>query len=82
MYSVSQARALLVGAALSWLDRAGIVDALARNGSFPRAGDDLVSVRALAYRLAWLLLPAMSSCRADLDNSAGNPTPAGTPEVQ
>lgn len=58
MYSFSEARARLVAAALSSLGRAGIVDALRVNGSFPRLGDDLLSDRSLAYRLAWLLLPA------------------------
>ena len=58
MYTFSQARARLVAAALSTLGRAGIVDCLRLWGSFPRPGDDLLSDRALAHRLAWLLLPA------------------------
>lgn len=58
MYSFSQIRALLVAGALASLGRAGIVDSLRQCGSFPRLGDDLLSDRALAYRLAWLLLPA------------------------
>lgn len=58
MYTFSQARALLVAAALQSLGRAGIVDCLRLWGSFPRRGDDLRSDRALAHRLAWLLLPA------------------------
>jgi len=74
MYTFSQARALLVAAALSSLDRVGIVDCLRQNDSFPRPGDDLLSVRALAHRLAWLLLPAgdiyVEVAAADLDVSA------------
>jgi hypothetical protein len=74
MYSFSQARALLVAGALSSLGRAGIVEALRRCGSFPRFGDDLVSDRALAYRLAWLLLPAgityVKCAPADLGSNA------------
>lgn len=74
MYSFSQARARLVAAALSSLGRAGIVDALRQCGSFPRLGDDLLSDRSLAYRLAWLLLPAgityVKSGPADLVSSA------------
>ena len=58
MYSFSQARARLVAAALASLGRVGIVDALRQWGSFPRLGDDLLTDRSLAYRLAWLLLPA------------------------
>lgn len=58
MLTFSQVRARLVAAALSSLGRAGIVDCLRLWGSFPRPGDDLRSDRALAYRLAWLLLPA------------------------
>jgi hypothetical protein len=58
MYSFSQVRARLVAAALASLGRAGIVDTLRQCGSLPRLGDDLLSDRSLAYRLAWLLLPA------------------------
>jgi len=79
MYSMQEVRAKLVAVALFWLGRQGIVEALRVNGSFPRPGDDLRSTRALAYRLSWALLPAMSSCLADLDSSAGAPTPDLTP---
>lgn len=58
MYSFQQARVLIVSTALSSFDRAGIVDCLLQCGSFPRPGDELLTVRALAYRLAWCLLPA------------------------
>jgi hypothetical protein len=83
MYSFSQARARLVAVALSSLGRAGIVDALRQCGSFPRLGDDLLSDRSLAYRLAWLLLPAGSTYvkrgPADLDwNAVQNRTDART----
>jgi hypothetical protein len=71
MYSFMQARAKLVAVALFWLGRSGIVDSLRQCGSFPRPGDDLRSTRSLAYRLAWLLLPAGGSyvkcASADLD---------------
>lgn len=74
MYTFSQVRALLVAAALSSLGRAGIVDCLRLWGSIPRSGDDLLSDRALAHRLAWLLLPAgdiyVEVAAADLDVSA------------
>jgi len=74
MYSFSQVRAKLVAVALFWLGRSGIVDSLRRCGSFPRPGDDLRSTRSLAYRLAWLLLPAggiyVERGSADLDCSA------------
>jgi len=74
MYTFSQVRARLVAAALLSLGRAGIVDCLRLWGSFPRPGDDLLSDRALAYRLAWLLLPAgdiyVDVAGADLDCSA------------
>jgi hypothetical protein len=83
MYSFSQARALLVAGALSSLGRAGIVEALRQCGSFPRFADDLVSDRALAYRLAWLLLPAgityVKCGPADLvSNAVQNRTDLGT----
>jgi hypothetical protein len=71
MYTFSQARARLVATALQSLGRAGIVDCLRLWGSLPRLGDDLRSDRALAYRLAWLLLPAgaiyVEVAAADLD---------------
>lgn len=74
MYTFPQVRARLVAAALSSLGRAGIVDCLRLWGSFPRPGDDLLSDRALAYRLAWLLLPAgviyVESAAADLSSYA------------
>lgn len=74
MYTFSQVRARLVAAALSSLGRAGIVDCLRLWGSIPRPGDDLLSDRALAYRLAWRLLPAegfyVEVAAADLDVSA------------
>jgi len=82
MYTLQQARAKLVAVALFWLGRSGIVFALRQNGSFPRPGDDLRSTRALAWRLAWRILPAMSSCLADLGSYAGEPTPDCTPEVK
>jgi hypothetical protein len=83
MYSFQQVRARLVAAALSSLGRAGIVDALRQCGSFPRLGDDLLTDRSLAYRLAWLLLPAgitYVKCEpADLDwNAVQIRTDAGT----
>jgi len=74
MYTFSQVRALLVAGVLASMDRAGIVDCLRQNDSFPRPGDDLLSVRALAHRLAWLLLPAgaiyVEVAESDLDCSA------------
>jgi hypothetical protein len=59
MYSYPQARARLVAGAIS-LGRAGIVNRLVALGSLSRPGDEVRSVRALAYRLAWVLLPAES----------------------
>ena len=61
MLTFSQVRGRLVAAALTSLGRTGIVDQLLLFGSFPRAGDDRRSDRALAYRLAWLLLPAAAT---------------------
>ena len=61
MLTFSQVRGRLVAAALTSLGRTGIVDQLLLFGSFPRAGDDRRSTRALAYRLAWLLLPAAAT---------------------
>jgi hypothetical protein len=61
MLTFPQIRGRLVAAALTSLGRAGIVDQLLLFGSFPRAGDDRRSDRALAYRLAWLLLPAAAT---------------------
>jgi hypothetical protein len=76
MYTFSQVRALLVAAGLTSLGRAGIVDCLRLWGSFPRPGDDLLSDRALAHRLAWILLPAgdiyVERAAANLDQDAAH----------
>lgn len=58
MYTFPQVRARLVEAAIKQLGRDGIVRRLVELGYVPGPSDSGASVRALAYRLAWRLLPA------------------------
>lgn len=58
MYTFPQVRARLVAAAIESLGREGIVNCLVGLGYVSGPADAGVTVRALAYRLAWRLLPA------------------------
>jgi len=58
MFTFPQIRARLVAAALESLGRDGIVRRLVDLGYTPGPDDAGVTARALAYRLAWRLLPA------------------------
>jgi hypothetical protein len=57
-YSFPQVRARLAEGAIKQLGREGIVRRLVGLGYVPGPSDGAASVRALAYRLAWRLLPA------------------------
>ena len=58
LYTFPQVRARLAEAAIKQLGRGGIVKRLGELGYSFSSRDEGCSVRALAYRLAWRLLPA------------------------
>lgn len=58
MFTFPQIRARLAEGAIKQLGRDGIVSRLVALGYVPGPADAGASVRALAYRLAWRLLPA------------------------
>lgn len=58
MMSFPQARARLAEGAIKYLGRDRIVSRLVDLGYVPGPSDVSASTRALAYRLAWRLLPA------------------------
>jgi len=74
MYTFPQIRARLVAAAIAELGRDGIVNRLVALGYVLGPADAGVTVRALAYRLAWRLLPAgglyVEVADADLSSDA------------
>ena len=61
MFTFPQVRARLAEAAIRQLGRDGIVRRLVDLGYVPGPADAGASVRALAYRLAWRLLPAAAT---------------------
>jgi hypothetical protein len=58
MFTFPQIRARLAEGAIKQLGRDGIVRRLVALGYVSRPADGQASTRALAYRLAWRLLPA------------------------
>ena len=58
MFTFPQIRARLAEGAIKSLGRDGIICRLLELGYVSRPADGQASVRALAYRLAWRLLPA------------------------
>jgi hypothetical protein len=79
MFTFPQVRARLVGAALRQLGRDGIVKRLSELGCPLELLDTGASTRALAWRLAWCLLPARGFMSSWLELfQAVNAVPNGT----
>jgi hypothetical protein len=74
MFTFPQARARLAEGAIKQLGREEIIRRLVDLGYVPGPRDTGASVRALAYRLAWRLLPAgalyVEPAAADLSRDA------------
>jgi hypothetical protein len=61
MFTFPQIRARLAEAAIKSLGREGIIGCLLGLGYVPGPVDEAASVRSLAYKLAWRLLPPAGS---------------------